>query len=135
VSSKQQWLITVQVDGMNLGVFDTKSGGDAMAKGNKHRPGGMGQEVSYASLASYSDLKLMRVAERQRDHELIRRLVSRAGRATASVTEQPLDPDGNVFGAPIIYTGRFLGVNPGDTDSTSEAPKMFELDIEVTSVS
>jgi hypothetical protein len=76
----------------------------------------------------------MRVYERTRDHELVRTLVGKAGIVNASVTEQPLDPNGAAWGNPIIYTGRFLGLTPGDADSTSETPRMFELDVEVTSV-
>jgi hypothetical protein len=128
LSSKQQFLITVVVDGISIGVFDTHSGGDSQAKGNKHRPGGMGDEVSYASLPSYSDLKVTRVYERNRDHELIRTLSAKSGLKPASMTEQPLDADGNAWGKPTVYTGRFLGLSRGDTDST------FELDIEVTSI-
>jgi hypothetical protein len=130
----QQWLITVTVDGKQLGIFDKKTGGDSMAKGNKHRPGGMGQERSYVSLITYSDLKVTRVYERTRDHELVRTLIGKGGIVNASVTEQPLDQNGAAFGTPIIYTGRFLGLNPGDADSTSESVRMFELDVEVTSI-
>ena len=130
----QQWLISVTVDGQQLGIFDKKTGGDVQAKGNKHRPGGMGPERSYVSLPVYSDLKVNRVYERTRDHELVRTLIGKAGIVNASISEQPLDANGVVFGAPLIYTGRFLGVNQGDADSTSENPRMFELDIEVTSI-
>jgi hypothetical protein len=135
MSTKQQYQLSVVVDGVQLGTFDTKTGGDAQAKGNKHRPGGMGPEKSYVSLPSYSDMKLTRVYELARDHELVRLLFGKAGIVRASVTEQPLDANGVPFGNPLVYTGRFLGINPGDDDSTSEAPKMLELSIEVTTVS
>lgn len=134
MSTKQSYLLSVVVDGIQLGTFDTKTGGAAMAKGNKHRPGGMGVEKSYVSLPSYSDMKLTRVYELARDHELARRLYGRSGVASASVTEQPLDANGVPYGNPIVYSGRFLGINPGDVDSNSEAPKMLEVDLEITTV-
>lgn len=126
--------VTVIIDGQTIGVFDTFNGGDAIATSTKHRPGGMGEEKDYASLPSYSDITVSRVYERERDHELLRSLTRKAGRVPWSITEQPLDASGNAWGAPTVYSGRFLGVKRGDVDSTSGEPRMCELDGSVTSV-
>lgn len=134
MSSEQQFLVTVNIDGQNIGTFDTWSGGDALATETKHRPGGMGDEVSIAGLISYAAGTVTRVYERSRDHELLRTLTPKGGRVKASVTEQPLDDNGNVWGKPNVYTGRFMGVKRGDVDSTSGSPRMLELDISVTTV-
>jgi hypothetical protein len=134
MSTKMQFLITVVVDGQNIGVFDTWSGGDAVATESKHRPGGMGTEESYVSLPSYTSGAVTRVYKRERDHELLRTLTGKAGRVPASVTEQPLDDNGNAWGKPTVYSGRFLGPKRGDMDSTSDDPRMLELDISVTTV-
>lgn len=125
--------ITVVVDGQVLGIFDSYSGGEPTAKSNKHRPGGMGAEVSYGSLPSWSDISVSRVYQTDRDWELERTLVTKAGRVSFSMTEQPLDPDGNSYGNPKTWSGRFLGVKPGKADSTSEAVRMWEIDAEITS--
>jgi hypothetical protein len=134
MSTQQQFLITVVVDGATLGVFDTLTGGDALANEVKHRPGGMGNEESLVSLPSYSPVMVTREYKRERDHELLRSLTGKGGRVTASVSEQPLDDEGNVWGKPTVYSGRFLGVKRGDADSTGEQPRMLELDISVSSV-
>lgn len=134
MSTEMQYLWTVVVDGKSLGVFDSLTGGDAVASESKHRPGGMGDEESYPSLPSYGPASVARVYKRQRDHELIRTLTAKAGRVSGSVTEQPLDADGNSWGQPTVYKGRFLGVKRGSGDSTSDSPRMFELDFSITSI-
>ena len=52
----------------------------------------------------------------------------------ASVTEQLLDADGNTWGSPKTWTGGLSGVKPGKSDSNSATVRMFEIDIDVTSV-
>jgi hypothetical protein len=134
-ASEQNFLLTVVVDGQSLGTFDSFSGGDATAKSIKHRPGGMGPEVNYASLPVFSALTVSRVLEPARDWELIRTLNQKAGRVNASMTEQPLDADGNPWGNPKVYSGAFRGVKPGKVDSTSDNLRMFEVDLDVSVIS
>lgn len=129
---QMQYLVTVTVDGKNLGVFDSYSGGDAVSKSVKHRPGGMGTEKSYVSLPSYTTLTVSRVLERQRDWELERSLIPKAGKVLGAVYVQPLDEDGNVWGSPLVYHCRFLGVKPPKVDSTSDNVAMWELDFDPT---
>lgn len=135
MATEMQFLYTVVVDGQTIGVFDTMDGGDVIADEVKHRPGGMGSEVSYVALASPSAVTCTRVYERERDHELLRTLTPKAGRVLGSVTEQPLDDDGNTWGKPTVYSGRFLGVKRGNADSTSNDPRMLELDFSIITVS
>lgn len=133
-ATEQNYLVSVVVNGQALGTFDAYSGGDAQAKSVKHRPGGMGPEKSYSSLPSYTTLTVSRVLEPARDWELVRSLTQIAGRVDASMTEQPLDANGVAWGKPKTFTGHFLGVKPGKVDSTSDAIRMFEVDIDVTAI-
>lgn len=133
-ASEQQWLISLVVANTDLGVFDKFAGGDVTSSPNKHRPGGMGDEVTYFALPSYSDVTISRVYETQRDHDLVTQLRKVVGRATAVVTMVPLDSNGAPFGANRVYTGRLIAVKDGGTDSNSTAPRMLELDISVTTV-
>lgn len=141
--SEQQWLVSLSVKDaqghelipVDKQVFDTFSGGDVTAPAVKHRPGGMGYEVTYNSLPSFSDIMLGRVYETQRDHALVATLHAVAGRVLASVTLTPLDENGSVWGPPRIYSGRLIGVKDGKTDSNSNAPRMLEIDIAVESMS
>jgi hypothetical protein len=133
MATQQQSLISVTVDGAPLGIFDTLSGGATTADATKRRAGG-GQLKSYAALPDTDDLTVSRDYDRERDHEKLRELRRRVGRAPVSVSEQPLDDDGAPWGKPTTYTGRLTGVNPGDADSNSGDVRMLELTIQVTEV-
>lgn len=131
--TEQSELVTVVVDGQTLGVFDTWSGGDSAAKSVMHRPGGMGPQRSYVTLPTYSEVTVGRVLELDRDWELIRSLVPKAGRTLGSVTIQPLDADGNAYGSSRTASGRFLGVKGIKGDSNSENIQTFDLEFAVES--
>lgn len=133
MSTQQQSLITVTVDNEPLGVFDTLSGGDTTAEPTKRRAGG-GAMKSYAAFADNDDITVSRVYERERDHEKLRQLRRRVGKATASISEQPLDDDGAPWGRPTVYTGRLTGLAPGEADSDSADVRLFELTFQVTEV-
>lgn len=132
-STEQARLITVVVNGVNLGAFQSYSGGDTTAKVTKSREGGMGTEVPYPGLPSYSDMKVSRVNQAQRDWELVRSLKPMSGRVTGSVTIQPLDTTGNAYGNSQTATGLFLGVSGTKGTSDSEAPSKYDLDFSITS--
>lgn len=134
MSTAQQSLITVIIDGSPLGTFDTRTGGDTAAEPAKHRGGGMGTFKAYAALPDTEEVTVTRVYERERDHELLRRLRARAGRAVMVITEQPLDDDGARWGRPTVYTGRLSKVATGEVDSESGDPRMYELTQLVTVV-
>ena len=133
-ATELQALVTAVVDGQPLGVFDKRTGGDMAATESKYRPGGMGPEKSYTSLPSAASLTVSRVFENERDVELMRALQAKAGRVSGSVSEQPLDADGNAYGAPITFSGLFLGVKWGNMDSTSNTPRQVELDFSITTI-
>lgn len=133
--SEQQWLATLAVDGLTETIiFDKFSGGDVVTTANKHRPGGMGPEITYTSLPVFSDVTVSKVYETQVDHAKIAVLHQLAGRAAATVTLQPLDESGAAWGSARVYQGRLLSIKDGGTDSNSNAPRMFEVDIVVENI-
>jgi hypothetical protein len=133
--SEQQWLATLSVDGTDYGIFDKFTGGDVTSSVVKHRPGGMGPEITYLSLPVYSDVTLTKVYESHRDHDRVADLHAMVGRVLATVSLQPLGDDGHPFGKVRSYSGRLIGVKDGGTDSNSNAARMFEVDIAVETVS
>ena len=125
MSTQSDYRITVTVDGRSLGVFDARSGGEVSADIAK-RNTGEGPKT-YPGKASPADLTVTRGYERARDHELCRWLEKRAGRAQMTISEQPLDEDGVVWGKPKTWTGRLQSVNTGEVDADSGDPRDMEL--------
>lgn len=134
MSSQQNSLITVAADGIPLGVFDSRSGGESTAEVSKYRPGGMAKQKTRSGLPESGDLTVAREFEFERDLELSRTLRTRVGRAQVTVNSQPLDDQGAPYGKPTTWTGKLNSVNTGDEDSNSADGRMFELAITVAEV-
>jgi hypothetical protein len=136
-ASEQQFLPSVYVDGVgDLGNFDKFSGGDNVASITKYRPGGMGPEITYTSLPVYDDVTVTRVYVAERDSALIADLTQQVGRIYGSVMVQPLGADGSVLAiSPTTYYGRLASVKRGNADSTSGAPRMYDITFAIESVS
>ncbi len=131
---ESQWLVSVNVNGADLGIWDSFGGGDTTAKVAHHRPGGMGPEKLYRGLPTYAAVTVGRAYERARDHEQVRLMQTLVGVASMTVTKQPLDENRQAWGKPIVYRGKLSGVKPGKADSTSENVDMCELDCEVSTI-
>ncbi len=127
MSTQSQSLVTVTVDGQPLGIFDSRTGGESDSEVSKRHVGGQRTQKAYRGLRTVGDLTVSRGYERERDHELARGLEKRAGLASASVSEQPLDDEGNAWGKPKTWTGILKSVNTGDYDAASGEPRMLEL--------
>jgi hypothetical protein len=133
MSTQDQYHVTVTVDGNPIGTFDSRSGGETTAEVGK-RNTGEGLKV-YRAKPTTGDVTVVRGYERERDHELARRLRGRVGKATMVISEQPLDDDGNAWGAPTTWTGVLSGVNGGDSDADSADPRDLELTMVAKAVS
>jgi hypothetical protein len=131
---QDQYSVTFICDGRAFGVYDSLSGGAVTAEETKHRPGGMGRQESYGGPASTENVTFSRVFKRGRDTELLHFLMSRVGKGRCTVNRQPLDSDGNAFGDPLVYTGILNGVTPGEVDSNSSDPDMYELEVSTDGV-
>lgn len=134
-AAELQYLITLSVDGLgSCGVYDNFSGGEAKANPPKHRPGGMGGEISYLALPVFGDVTIGRVYDEGRDQALIAALRQLVGSTYCTVTEQPLDQNGAPWGTPRTFRGRLANINEGKADSTSNAIRMYTIDVVVEDV-
>lgn len=127
---EDQWSYTVSIDGVNYGVWDSKSGGAVTASNTKYRPGGMGKVKSLGGARSVDDITLTRLYDSEA-HGWIDTLESKVGRGKCKVVGTPLDLDGNpLAGAKQkVYTGTLNGVTPPDHDSESEDPGKLEIEV------
>ena len=141
--SEQQWIPHLTVTspfktGPLAGVvihvkFDKVSGGDVTANPPKYRPSGMGDEISYTALPVYSDVMLTKAFE-QADLTVQAQLRALAGRAPATVTLVPLDDAGVAWGNNRVYSGRFASIKDGNTDSTSQAVRSWDVTVSVETI-
>jgi hypothetical protein len=131
--TEQAELITAVVNGVNLGKFNTWSGGDVTSKPPQVRQGGQANRQSFPVHADYSNIKIGRVHQADRDVELVAGLMIIAGKVPGSVTIQGLDADGNAYGQSHTYTGLFMGVSGLKGDTTSEAIQNYDLEFTVDS--
>jgi hypothetical protein len=122
------WLITCAVDGRDLGVFDTKSGGELDSEEAKYKPGGMAAEISLGGSRTFGNLTIGRYCDRLRDWPTITWLHGRVGAGRVSIGITPLDPSGVRGGDPITYGGTLKTVNLPDIDSTGNDAAQIELE-------
>ena len=133
MSREDQTLITVSVGGTNLGVFDKLEGGEIDSEETKYRPGGMQEQLSLGGYRNVGNITVSRLYDVYRDHTLMPTLIAGVGKALVSVSRQPLDIDGNPFGAPITYTGKLKALTPNDLDSESSDALIYELEVSTDS--
>lgn len=126
---QDQYDIKVSIDGVDLGTFDKLSGGEVDSEETTYKPGAMGARVSLGGSVNVGAVTVSRLYDLTRDHGIVHWLIARAGRASAVVSKQPLDVDGNVFGRPIVYSGKLKQVNPPEVDSESSDSALIELEI------
>jgi len=128
MSRQDEFLCTVTVDGEKIGVFDKHDGGASTAADTKYRPGGLGAEVSRGGPKSVDNVTVSREYDPPRDHDLVHRLLPKAGWARGTVSLQPVDRNKVPFGDPFVRTATLLKVTPPNYDSTASGIAMVELE-------
>lgn len=121
--------VTIRVDDLDLGVFQTFAGGGVAADDTKNRPGGMGPEESLGGPKSRDAFTVSRLYKLERDHSLIKPLDEKAGFGRVVAVRQKLNKDRSPFGDPITYTGTLIKVTPPDHDSNASDRAEFTLEV------
>jgi hypothetical protein len=132
------WAVTVFVENLlvpgrpmqNLGIWDKKSGGEVDSEEYKYSPGAMAGTISLGGRKNVGNVTVSRLYRLMRDHTSEHQmLITGVGKARATVSQQPLDVDGNVFGPPLVLRGTLKRVTPPEVDSESSDAAMVELEI------
>lgn len=132
VASQNKARVTVAVDGIDIGVVMTKSGGQVSGETLKIRPGGGEPEVALSSIKSYDNVTVtMLYTDDIRAKRLW--LDSRLNKAPMVISEQPLDADDNPFGTPDVYRGLFARFTPPDRDANANTEATCELEMNTES--
>jgi hypothetical protein len=129
MSRKDQYRLTVSLDGNDLGVFDKMSGGEIDSDELKYKPGGMAPEISLGGSVSVGNVTVERLYDLSRDHQTVKGIIARVGKGAVTVNKQPLDVDGNAYGAPIVYQGQLKTCTPPEVDSEANDAATVQLEI------
>jgi hypothetical protein len=129
MSRQDQNAVTLTIDGRDLGIWDKLAGGEIDSDELQFKPGAMGSAVSLGGSVQVGELTLSRLYVLSRDHASIQWLISRVGKGDCTAARQPLDPDGNVYGGPIVYTGKLKTVTLPEIDSESSDAALLEIAI------
>lgn len=130
MSRENQYSVSVSLDGVPIpDSWDKLEGGGKDSEETKYKPGGMAPEVSLGGSTTIENLTVSRLYRLARDHGLIKTFFNRAGKGQIVITKQPLDIDGNVFGAPLVYNGTLKTVTPPDFDSESDDASLWSIEV------
>lgn len=122
------WVVRLTVDGENWGIWDKKTGGDSDSETTTYYPGGMKDQDDLGGRSTVGNITLQRNYDRIDDHARIQRLLNRQGKATVTISQRPMDQDGNEYGKSIHWNGRLKRVLPPDVDSESSTAALLEIE-------
>lgn len=112
----------------DLGVFKTRTGGNSDSEEFKDRPGGMAGEQAQGGTPTTENVSVSRTNIPDRDGPLRPKLRAARGKARFVITDEQLDRHGNATGVREVFTGILKAVDPGDSDSMSNDPKLLTLE-------
>lgn len=124
---QDRFRVTASVDGRDLGVFETFSGGEVDSEETTYKLGGMGARVSLGGSVTVGNVTIGKLWT-ESVQLLTHWLISRAGKGRLVIKKQALDVDGNAFGIPLTYGGVLKQVNPPEVDANSSDAAVLELE-------
>lgn len=127
------WLVAVTLQGVNLGVWDSFSGGETDSEESKYRPGGMNEELSGGGRATIGNVTIARY---QDDWllNLQRWIRSQCGAGRGTIGRVPLNAWKAQIGPPEWYGGTLKAFSPPDIDSMGSDFALVELEWTIDSV-
>jgi hypothetical protein len=123
--------LTLRVNHENYGVWDKKTGGDADSNELKYNPGSMVPAISLGGHETPANVTLQRLYDVIDDNNKLNKLLNGVGKHDATVTQQPLDFDGNPYGKAAVWHGTLKRVVIPDVDSESNTAALVEVEITV----
>ena len=130
---QDQYAITLHVGGNSYGFRDKKTGGELDSEESKYYAGAMSNPLSLGGRRTPGNITLQRLFGPQ-DAQWLDKLYDAVGRQKATVTQRPLDKDGNGWGkGPITWNGTLKRVSAPDVDSEGTGASLIEVEVTVDS--
>jgi hypothetical protein len=121
-------LLTLVIDGKDLGIWDKKEGGEIDSEENKYKPGNMASEISLGGTKTIGNTTFRRLFDWSRDDPLLPWLYPRVGNGRGALGVQMLDIAGNPKGNLMTLGGTLKTLTPPDLDSESNDPALISLE-------
>lgn len=116
----------------DMGIWDKRTGGAADSDDVKYHPGAMAQQVSLGGRAINDNVTIQRLYDRIDDHDQIQLLINARGKGRWSVSQRPMDQEGNPYGKAITWIGTLKRVLVPEPDSESTSAAMIEIEVSVS---
>lgn len=131
---EQLFLVTLSIDGTDLGIWDKWDGGDKESASVKYRSGGDPDEEDLGGPINYTDITISRNYRLSRDAGIIGFLFQKVGIGLCVVSKYPLNRDYSVYGPYIQAQGPLKNVVDPKVDSNAANPAILQLAISVNSL-
>lgn len=131
---EQLFLVTLSIDGTDLGVWDKWDGGDKDSASVKYRSGGDPAEEDLGGPVTFSDITLTRNYRLSRDAGILGFLFQKVGVGNCVASKYPLNRDYSVFGPYIQAQGPLKTVTDPKVDSNASNPATLVLVLSVNSL-
>lgn len=131
---EQLFLVTLSIDGVDLGVWDKWDGGDKDSASVKYRSGGQPDEEDLGGPVTFTDVTLTRNYRLSRDATLLGFLFNKVGIGGCVATKYPLARDYTVYGPHIQALGPLKTVTDPKVDSNASNPALLAVVLSVNSI-
>lgn len=131
MSRRDQYTVSVSIDGIPLGVFDSQGGGKYGSEDTKYKPGGMVPEVSLGGSKTTDNVTVGRLFRLDRDLPLVPTIKAKVGSGSVTISKQSMDVNRNPYGTPDVYTGILLSAQFPEPDSTANEAAIMMLEVSV----
>lgn len=112
--------------------WDKRTGGEVDSDMVAFKPGNMAPQVSLGGTKTAGNVTLSRLFyNRPFTSTHLSKLLAAVGKGSVTISDQPLDRDGNVFGSPIVWNGILKRVTPPEHDSESSAAALIEIEVTI----
>lgn len=132
IARQDTYQVTVSIAGDDLGVWTSRKGGSVDSEETKIKPGGMLPEVSLGGSRSTENVTLEKVFDLDDIGTKHAWLISKVGSGDVSITQQPLDRDGNVYGTAWSYTGTLKSATLPEYDANGNDASMIEIEVTIS---
>jgi len=128
---QDMFVVRLLVAGNSFGIWDKKTGGEFDSDEVKYYPGGMNDVVVLGGRTTPGNITLQRLYDRVDDHDRINTLLNGVGKYKCTVSQRPMDTDGNGYGKSVYWVGKLKRVLVPDVDSEATSAALIEVEISV----